>query len=163
MKMQSKCCLTWLPKGKDSYFHADFFKQDGLNIKEICWEEKKSLSLWPPKLLSMSREEQIEVAWFKRAVQSSHRYDEKSFKEGVEWADSHHWYPCDGDYLPDFDEVVLVTLIWEDSKEEESSQDVTFTHRSDNPNVWVDENGFALITRGAKYGSWCRIPKFTKK
>lgn len=85
------------------------------------------------------------------------------FVAGVQWADSHHWYPCDGDYLPDFDEVVLVTLIWEDSEEEESSQDVTFTHRSDNPNVWVDENGFSLITRGAKYGSWCRIPKFTKQ
>lgn len=119
--------------------------------------------MWSPKLLNMSREEQIEVAWLNRAVQSSHRYDEKSFKEGVQWADSHHWYPCDGDYLPDFDEVVLVTLLWEDSEEGESSQDVTFTHRSDNPNVWVDENGFALITRGAKYGSWCRIPKFTKQ
>lgn len=41
MKMQSKCWLTWLPKGKDSHFHVDFLKQNGLNIKEICWEEKK--------------------------------------------------------------------------------------------------------------------------
>ena len=161
--MQSKCWLTWLPKEKDSHFHAEFFKQDGLNIKEICWEEKKSLSLWPPKLLSMSREEQIDVAWLERAVQSNHRYDEKSFKEGVEWADSHHWYPCDGDCLPDFDEVVLVTLIWEDSEEGENESDVTFSHRSDNPRVIVDENGFAKIIDGVKYGHWCRIPKFTKK
>lgn len=161
--MRSKCWLTWLPKDKDSYFHAEFFKQDGLNIKEICWEEKKSLSLWPPKLLSMSREEQIEVAWLERAVQSNHRYDEKSFKEGVEWADSHHWYPCDGDYLPEYDEVVLVTLIWEDSEEGENESDVTFSHRSDNPRVIVDENGFAKIIDGVKYGHWCRIPKFTKK
>ena len=115
--MQSKSWLTWLPKDKDSYFHVGFCKQNGLNIKEICWEEKMSLSLWPPKLLSMSREEQIDVAWLERAVQSNHRYDEKSFKEGVEWADSHHWYPCDGDYLPDFDEGALGTLIWEDSEE----------------------------------------------
>ena len=163
MKIQSKCWLTWLPKEKDSYFHAEFFKQNGLNIKEICWEEKKSLSLWPPKLLSMSRKEQIEVAWLERAVQSSHRYDEKSFKEGVEWADSHHWYPCDGDYLPEYDEVVLVTLIWEDSEEGENESDVTFSHRSDNPRVIVDENGFAKIIDGVKYGHWCRIPKFTKK
>ena len=49
------------------------------------------------------------------------------FVAGAEWADSHHWYPCDGDYLPKYDEVVLVTLIWEDSEEEEGSHDVTFT------------------------------------
>ena len=161
--MQRKCWLTWLSEGKDSYFYAEFFKQDGLNIKEICWEEKKSLSLWPPKLLSMSREEQIEVAWLEREVQSSHRYDEKSFKEGADWADSHHWHPCDGDYLPEYDEVVLVTLIWEDSEEGENESDVTFSHRSDNPRVIVDENGFAKIIDGVKYGHWCRIPKFTKK
>lgn len=159
----NKCWLTWLPKEKDSHFYAEFFKQEGLNIKEICWEEKKSLSLWPSKLLSMSREEQIEVAWLERAVQSNHRYDEKSFKEGVEWADSHHWYPCGGDYLPEYDEVVLVTLIWEDSEEGENESDVTFSHRSDNPRVIVDENGFAKIIDGVKYGHWCRIPKFTKK
>ena len=111
----------------------------------------------------MSREEQIENAWFVRAVQSSHRYDEKSFKEGVEWADSHHWHPCDGDCLPEYDEVVLVTLIWEDSEDGENESDVTFSHRSDNPRVIVDENGFAKIIDGVKYGHWCRIPKFTKK
>jgi hypothetical protein len=109
------------------------------------------------------RQEEIEQAWFGRAVQSSHRYDEKSFKEGIEWADAHHWHSCDGDYLPDFDEVVLVTLIWEDSEEGENESDVTFSHRSDNPRVIVDENGFAKIIDGVKYGSWCRIPKFTKK
>ena len=32
----------------------------------------------------MKREE-LELAWFSRAVQSNHRYDEKSFKEGAEW------------------------------------------------------------------------------
>ena len=35
----------------------------------------------------MTRREEIERAWFSRAVQSNHRYDEKSFKEAVEWAD----------------------------------------------------------------------------
>lgn len=35
----------------------------------------------------MTRREEVELAWLNKAVQSSHRYDEKSFKEGVEWAD----------------------------------------------------------------------------
>ena len=35
----------------------------------------------------MTREEQIEQAWLGRAIQSYHRYDEKSFKEGAKWAD----------------------------------------------------------------------------
>lgn len=35
----------------------------------------------------MTRREEIELAWLSRAVQSNHRYDEKSFKEAVEWAD----------------------------------------------------------------------------
>ena len=35
----------------------------------------------------MKRREEIELAWLNKAVQSNHRYDEKSFKEAVEWAD----------------------------------------------------------------------------
>ena len=35
----------------------------------------------------MTRREEIELAWLNKAVQSNHRYDEKSFKEAVEWAD----------------------------------------------------------------------------
>ncbi len=35
----------------------------------------------------MSRKQQIEDAWMCKEVQSNHRYDEKSFKEAVEWAD----------------------------------------------------------------------------
>ena len=35
----------------------------------------------------MTRREEIEYAWFNKAVQSNHRYDEKTFKEAVEWAD----------------------------------------------------------------------------
>lgn len=35
----------------------------------------------------MTRKEEIELAWFSKEVQSNHRYDEKSFKEAVEWAD----------------------------------------------------------------------------
>lgn len=35
----------------------------------------------------MTREEEIEFAWFNKEVQSNHRYDEKSFKEGAKWAD----------------------------------------------------------------------------
>lgn len=35
----------------------------------------------------MTREEQIEQAWFRKACQSTHCYDEKSFKEAAKWAD----------------------------------------------------------------------------
>ena len=35
----------------------------------------------------MTRREEMELAWLNRAVQSHHRYDEKSFKEAAEWAD----------------------------------------------------------------------------
>lgn len=35
----------------------------------------------------MTRREAIELAWLNKEVQSNHRYDEKSFKEAVEWAD----------------------------------------------------------------------------
>jgi hypothetical protein len=35
----------------------------------------------------MTRREEIELAWFNKAVQSNHRYDEKTFREAVEWAD----------------------------------------------------------------------------
>lgn len=35
----------------------------------------------------MTRQEEIELAWLSRAVQSNYRYDEKSFKEAVEWSD----------------------------------------------------------------------------
>ena len=35
----------------------------------------------------MTQKEEIELAWFSKEVQSNHRYDEKSFKEAVEWAD----------------------------------------------------------------------------
>ena len=32
----------------------------------------------------MTRKEEIELAWLSKAVQSNHKYDEKSFKEAVE-------------------------------------------------------------------------------
>ena len=35
----------------------------------------------------MTRREDIELAWLNKAVQSNHKYDEKTFKEAVEWAD----------------------------------------------------------------------------
>ena len=36
-----------------------------------------------------TREEQIETAWLCKSFQSNHRYDEKSFKDGIRWADEH--------------------------------------------------------------------------
>lgn len=35
----------------------------------------------------MTRKEQIEKGWIRFALQSNHKYDEKTFKEAVEWAD----------------------------------------------------------------------------
>jgi hypothetical protein len=35
----------------------------------------------------MTRKEEVERAWLGYAVQSYYRFDERSFKEGVEWAD----------------------------------------------------------------------------
>lgn len=35
----------------------------------------------------MTRREEIELAWLNKAVQSNHRYDEKTFKEAAKWAD----------------------------------------------------------------------------
>ncbi len=35
----------------------------------------------------MTRVEEIDRAWGGYKVRSTHRYDEKSFKEGAEWAD----------------------------------------------------------------------------
>lgn len=111
----------------------------------------------------MSREEELTLTAKGCSENMGNPDFETIFLQGADWADSHHWYPCDGDYLPDFDEVVLVTLIWEDSEEGENESDVTFSHRSDNPRVIVDENGFAKIIDGVRYGHWCRIPKFTKQ
>ena len=37
----------------------------------------------------MTREEQIEKAWLAFAVQSIYRYDEKSVKDAIKWADEH--------------------------------------------------------------------------
>ena len=48
----------------------------------------------------MTRDEQIEQAWFCKACLSNHCYDEKSFKEAVEWADktmidkARDWLQC---------------------------------------------------------------------
>ena len=38
-------------------------------------------------VFGMTRREEIEHAWLNKEVQSNHRYDERSFKEAVEWAD----------------------------------------------------------------------------
>lgn len=35
----------------------------------------------------MTRRKEIETAWLSKEVQSNHKYDEKSFKEAVQWAD----------------------------------------------------------------------------
>ena len=35
----------------------------------------------------MNRKEEIEDGWFLKAVQSNYRYDERTFREAVEWAD----------------------------------------------------------------------------
>ena len=69
----------------------------------------------------MTREEQIEKEWVKFAVKSNYRYDEKSFKEAIKWADktmidkacewiknnkSNHLVWCFGSLFTDWDKFI---------------------------------------------------------
>lgn len=48
----------------------------------------------------MTRRQEINFAWIRRKVKSNYRYDERSFKEGAEWADHTmlnkvcDWFQC---------------------------------------------------------------------
>lgn len=82
---------------------------------------------------------------------------EAAFASGVEWERYHQWYPCDGDYLPKYDEAVLVRLVDEETGEYWGE---TFMHRSNNPDVITDSHGWARTIVGMSPTHWCYIPEF---
>lgn len=73
----------------------------------------------------MTRREEIELAWLNKEVQSNHRYDEKSFKEAVEWADKTmiektiSWFYKNAHNLKywDKDGCLLITVIMNDYRQ----------------------------------------------
>ena len=82
---------------------------------------------------------------------------EAAFASGVEWERTHQWYSCDGDVLPKYDETVIVRLVDEETGEYCGE---TFMHRSDNPMVVKDANGWAKVVEGFRPTHWCYIPAF---
>lgn len=76
----------------------------------------------------------------------------RGFKEGAEYALSHQWISVE-DALPEYDETVIVDF---------GDDDYALSHRSNNPDVLTDINGFC------NYGykeilAWLPIPKFEPK
>ena len=80
-----------------------------------------------------------------------------AFYSGLEWQRNSQWYPCDGEILPPYDMPVIVRLVDEDDGEYFGE---TFMHRSKNPDVYKDNNDWALIVRGMKHTHWCYVPEF---
>ena len=75
-----------------------------------------------------------------------------SIKLGAEYALSNQWISVD-EALPEYDEAVIVAF---------GDDDYALLHRSNNPNVLTDKNGFC------NYGykevlAWLPIPKFETK
>lgn len=76
----------------------------------------------------------------------------KGFEDGAEYALSHQWIRIE-EALPEYDESVIVAF---------GDDDYALCHRSNNPNVLTDINGFR------NYGykevlAWIPIPKFETK
>lgn len=76
----------------------------------------------------------------------------KGFIYGAEYALSHQWISVE-DALPEYDEIVIVAF---------GDDDYALLHRSNNPKVLTDKNGFC------NYGykevlAWLPIPKFEPK
>lgn len=76
----------------------------------------------------------------------------RGFNEGAEYALSHQWISVE-EALPEYDESVIVAF---------GDDDYALLHRSNNPNVLTDKNGFC------NYGykevlAWLPIPKFEPK
>lgn len=76
----------------------------------------------------------------------------KGFMEGAEYALSHQFISVK-EALPEYDEIVIVTL---------GNDEYCFCHRSKNPNVETDKNGFCIYGFG-EVVAWMPIPKFETK
>ena len=79
-----------------------------------------------------------------------------AFYGGIEWNRTHQWYPCDGEVLPPYDMSVVVRILSPNG----DYFGETFMHRSDNPEVVKDANGWALNRSGFIHTHWCYVPEF---
>ena len=76
--------------------------------------------------------------------------------EMAEWVLSHQWMSVE-DELPPFEEDVIVHYIWRTISSER------FGHRSDNPKILTDENGFCNVMDDEIITNWMPIPPLTEK
>ena len=96
------------------------------------------------------QKKRIEEAANDRYTDNTFAY--KGFIDGAEYALSHQWIRIE-EALPEYDESVIVAF---------GDDDYALCHRSNNPNVLTDINGFR------NYGykevlAWIPIPKFETK
>lgn len=73
----------------------------------------------------------------------------RGFNEGAEYAISHQFISVK-EVLPEYDEIVIATS---------GNDEYCFCHRSKNPNVETDKNGFCIYGFG-EVVAWMPIPKF---
>lgn len=76
----------------------------------------------------------------------------EGFKNGAEYALSHQWISVK-EALPEYDESVIVAF---------GDDDYALLHRSNNPNVLTDKNGFCNYCC-KEVLAWLPIPKFETK
>lgn len=109
--------------------------------------------------MNMIREEQIREAASAYRINDGEGvrgWEEAAFEAGARWADAHPQWISVEDELPPYEEVVLVTVTNNVDKE------VWFDHRSNNPMVSKDENGFCNYTR-VKITHWMPCPQPPKE
>ena len=94
------------------------------------------------KYLSQDRIEELELGC----------HYEAGFIDGAEYALSHQFISVK-EALPEYDEIVIVTS---------GNDEYCFCHRSKNPNVETDKNGFCIYGFG-EVVAWMPIPKFETK
>ena len=100
------------------------------------------------------RIEEAAVEYAESIPQSDERkkYSREDFIAGAEYTLSHQWISVE-DVLPKYDESVLVI-----DKTGIEGNGVYFNHRSNNPMVKTDENGFCDIGL-PEVMYWCEVPK----
>lgn len=79
-------------------------------------------------------------------------YYYQAFIDGAEYAISHQYISAKYD-LPEYDEAVIVAY---------GNEEYGFSHRSNNPDVLTDKNGFCNYC-GKEIIGWMPIPKFEPK
>lgn len=80
-----------------------------------------------------------------------------AFEFGIEFHRKIQWRRCDGDDLPPYDMAVIVRMA--DAKTGEFFTEA-FCHRSNDPEVAKDENGWVIRCPNFKCTEWCYVPEF---